>query len=96
MFLIADLGKSVGPVGKLTDNGGCGWSFISYIQRGNGRKLHDCAENAVPKWFTGYIVDQPDMKSALSLTDAYRKGYALALQPALDGCIRVVRQGDVG
>lgn len=96
MFLIADLGKDVGLVGKLTDNGGCGWSFISYTQRGNGRKLHDCAENAVPKWFTGYIVDQPDMKSAVSLTDAYRQGYALALKPASNGMIRVVRRGRVG
>ncbi len=96
MFLIADLGKSVGPVGKLTNKHGHGWRFFSYIQRGHGRKLHDCADSAIPRWFTGYVVDAPDMDSALSLTDAYRKGYALALQPALDGCIRVVRQGDVG
>lgn len=95
MFLTQQVGTSVGVTGVLSDNGGHGWGFISYVQRGNGRKLRDTAEAAIPRWFTGYMVDGTDARDALELTEAYREGRQWAVDRALDGFIKVVRNGKV-
>ena len=91
MFLTqAGNNGSINVVGSLYDNNGRGWSFISYIQRGNSRKLRDTAEQAAPKWFKGYMVDARTAKEAIDLTVAYRDGQQWATDAALDGFIKTI------
>lgn len=97
MFLIQANGNASGGslVGAISHRGGRAFHFLSYTQRGNGRKDHATAEAAVPRWFTGYLVDLPVVNDALDLVTAYRAGYQFAIEAARDGKIRVVRRGRV-
>ena len=44
-----------------------GYKFLSYCQRGNGRKTHDEWWLAVPRWFTGYAVKAHSAQEAILL-----------------------------
>ena len=99
MFLTKALNNTdpavIGLTGALNSHGGRGWTFISYVQRGHGRLLRETAEQAIPRWFTGYVVDAKGPQEAIALTEAYRAGKNWAAEEAAKGMIRTVRTGKV-
>ena len=95
MFLTIGLNDSIGIVGTLNCVGPRGWHFISYTQRGNSRKLRDTPEKAIPKWFTGYMVDVARTSEAEILTKHYRDGLPWAVAEALAGKIKMVHKGRI-
>jgi|ETNvirnome_2_130_1030620.scaffolds.fasta_scaffold09699_2 hypothetical protein len=86
---------SVGFAGGFTSDFRNQWYFISATQRGNSRKGRDTVEAAIPKGFTGYIVDAVGRTEAIQLTEGYRAGREWAVDAAADGLIRIVRKGRV-
>lgn len=86
---------TAGYAGGFTTDFRDQWYFISATQTTNSRKGRDHAEAAIPKGFTGYIVDAENSAKAITLTEAFRKGAQWADDAASDGLIRIVRKGKV-
>ena len=73
-------------------------SYRSYAQNGTGPKLEQdwaSVAAAIPRTFTGYIVNADSVDQAIRSTKAFRDGAHWAIHANSIGDIRMVRRGRI-
>ena len=89
-----DGSEAIGVQGLVTERDDGATRYRSYTQNGTSRKPKASVAAAIPRTFTGYIVNADSFDQAIRATKAFRGGADWAM-PQNSTIVRTVRNGRV-